>query len=117
VILARFGETSPRALARPNSRSLSAERAGFESVEKGRLGSSRVAKGTQSGGGLATQEGPSGLPPPEPEDSDRATVLAIKAALDEGRYERAAALLDVLRLNEPSGRVVLIRPAGADPRK
>jgi hypothetical protein len=69
-----------------------------------------VAKGTQSGGVLATQEGPSSLAQPEPEGSDCATVLAIKAALDEGRYERAAALLDVMRRTDPAVRLVSNQP-------
>jgi hypothetical protein len=96
----------------PNQR----ERAGFESDKKRRHGSSRVAKGTQGQARHATQGGPSRPPQPKPNESHAAIVAAIKAALDEGRHERAAALLDVLRRTEVFGRVVPLRSVRAASR-
>jgi hypothetical protein len=40
--------------------------------------------------------------------SDAATVAAIKAALDEGRFERAGALLDVLRRTSGAGEIIAL---------
>jgi hypothetical protein len=73
-----------------------AERAGFESDKKRPLGSSRVAKGTQCQARQGTRGSPSRPPQPKPEESKAVIVAAIKAALDEGRHERAAALFEVL---------------------
>ena len=95
----------------------SAERAGFESDNMGRLGASRVAKSPQKQAGQATQEGPSRPPQPKPGESNAAIVAAIKVALDEGRHERAAALLEVLRRTEVSVRVVPLRCVAANRRR
>jgi hypothetical protein len=73
-----------------------AERAGFESDKKGRVGHSRVAKGPQRQAPQETPGSPLRSPQPKPEESNTAIVAAIKAALDEGRNERAAALFEVL---------------------
>ena len=83
-----------------------AERAGFESDKLRREGSSRVAKGTHGQAVQANRGDPSRPPQPKPQESNEAVVAAIKVALDEGRHERAAALLEVLRRTEGSGRVV-----------
>jgi hypothetical protein len=74
----------------------SAEGAGFESEKKRRVGHSRVAKGIQRQARQATRVGRSRPPQPKPKESNAAIVAAIKAALDEGRHERAAALFEVL---------------------
>jgi hypothetical protein len=80
----------------------SAERAGFESEKKRRVGHSRVAKGTQVQIREGTQGSPLGLSQPKPKESNAAIVEAIKAALDEAQYDRAAVLLDVLTGTVPA---------------
>jgi hypothetical protein len=43
-----------------------------------------------------------GLSQPKPKESNAAIVEAIKAALDEAQYDRAAVLLDVLTGTVPA---------------
>ena len=65
-----------------------------------------VAKSARGGAAMADRGGHSRSTEPKPESGDAATIAAIKVALDEGRYERAAALLDVLRGPEAHRRIV-----------
>jgi hypothetical protein len=82
-------------------------------IESGPTVSSGAFAGTQrssSAPRLANEGVHPGATKPEP--SEAALIAAIKAALDAGRYERAAALFDVLRSSEPvRGEVVRLRPA------
>jgi hypothetical protein len=81
------------------------------------LGPSRVAKGTRGLERQATQGSPSRLPLPKPDESNAAIVAAIKAALDERRYERAAALLEVFRRTDTRDPVVALRQMGERARR
>jgi hypothetical protein len=65
----------------------------------------------------ATREGPSSPLQPKPEESNATIVAAIKAALDEGRHERAAALHELLRRTDRGGRVVVLRTVGGPLRE
>jgi len=77
-----------------------------------------VAKSTQGMAPQGTRGTPSRPPQPKPKESNVAIVAAIKAALEEGRHERAEALLEVLRRTEVTGSVVpLRRPVATDSRK
>ena len=115
--LARFGEGLLREPREAENRRAASGEGGIRKRQKG---ASRVLKGREGHSGRAGYETPgtpSRPPQPKPAESNPAIVAAIKAALDEGRYERAAALLDVLRRTEAFGSVVPIQSAGADPRK
>jgi hypothetical protein len=90
---------------------LLAERAGFESGHLGREEPSIDANGREADGEgdlEESEEVPSRPPQPKAEGSDAATLAAIKAALDEGRFERAVALLDVLRRTGGVGQVIAL---------
>jgi hypothetical protein len=67
-----------------------------------------VSEGRRRGKQVEPPEDSSQPPQPKAAGSDAATVAAIKAALDEGRFERAAALLDVLRRTDGAGQVIAL---------
>lgn len=89
-------------------RMLLAERAGFESDKIGREEPPRDANVAELEGPIEPFDGASQPPQPKTAGSDAATIAAIKAALDEGRFERAAALLDMLRRTDGAGQVVAL---------
>jgi hypothetical protein len=72
------------------------EAPGIESEANGRRGPPRAAFAAPRQVGSRRQKALEDDPKPKPASSDEAILAAIKLALDERAYDRAAALLGVL---------------------
>jgi hypothetical protein len=85
--------------------------AGFYFLRSKRARTRRLAsaRGGPSARRRGTHRGVLRPPQPKPADSHAQIVAAIRAALDEGRYERAGALLDLLRQGDNAAVRQLVR--------